>query len=342
MVTDGGISVVAGISSALNFGYRSVQTGYQFQGVPEQTRELLATIETSKKNIQYARSLRTQKSKTLNERQKTHIDDKITDTEAALDGLEVLVEAARVDMMTNFGRIGARNRTLWIVRDSAQVGTSLARINVAMIALNAMITMMDLRDGDKNADEQQFHFRAGGVPPTPPPTYKTSEYLHQSRILRSSISCESTTITSDSEARGDDQNAENTPADLALSRPLNPFMGDYELDGSHQHLPIPFQQTVTRYIPECLRAGPTASQLFGSIENTRRFQSRAAWLDEHARDISTYPSHSRPPVPSHPRQTDQATSNNHRMMPWGGMNEVPGDQPVRRQSWLAHRASLLN
>ena len=37
MITDGGFSVAA-VASALNFGYRSVQTGYELQAVRERRR----------------------------------------------------------------------------------------------------------------------------------------------------------------------------------------------------------------------------------------------------------------------------------------------------------------
>src|SRR5271156_6549766 len=124
MVTDGGFSVAA-VASALNFGYRSVQTGYELQAVREQAQNLLATIETASRDIEFARSLRRRKSRLLSEQEKAHIDEKITDTEAALTGLEALVEAARVDMMTKFGRVSSWNRALWVVREGPQVGTSL-------------------------------------------------------------------------------------------------------------------------------------------------------------------------------------------------------------------------
>jgi hypothetical protein len=339
MVTDGGLSVAA-ISSALNFGYRSVQTGYELQAVPEQTQKLLATIETSKKDIRFAKSLRAKKSRVLNEEEKTHIDEKITDTEAALDGLEALVEAARVDMMTKFGRVSAWNRALWVVRDGPQVDTSLARINVAIIALNAVVSIMSLREGDRTADEHHFHSKPNGAAAVPPPTYKTSEFLHQRRTLRNGISHESTTTTSGSEAWGSDQDTEIVSEVSPYPTHLNPFEGVYELEGSHAHLPLPPRHATSNPIPDCLRAGPTALQLFGPVEDTTGRRSRATWLHEHARDTGTDLNHSRSPISSELHETEQVRRNNQRRLAWEVLNESAGDQPVQRQSWLAYRASL--
>jgi hypothetical protein len=340
MVTDGGFSVAA-ISSALNFGYRSVQTAYEFQGVPEQTRKLLATIETSKKDIQLAKSLRAQKSRVLTKQEKDDIDEKITDTEAALDGLEALVEAPRVDMMTKFGQVKAWNRTLWVVRDAAQVNTSLARVSVAMTALNRVITVMCLREGDKNANELHSHSRPSNAPSDPPPTYNTSEFLHQHRILRNSIYRESRTTATGSDAWVRYQDAETVPEAALPERP-NSDVAFCELDGLNEHLPFPSQQANSRPIPDCLRAGPTALELFGQVEDTTRARSRAAWLQEQAIDTSTYPYDSTPHMLGDTRDIAQMGRNNNTRLAWEVLNEAQGDQPVRRRSRLAHRASFLS
>jgi hypothetical protein len=338
MVTDGGISVAA-ISSGLNLGYRTVQTGYELQAVPQQTQKLLATIAACKRDIQYAKSLRIKKSGVLSEQEKTHIDEKIVDTEAALDGLEALVEPARVDMMTKFGRVSSWNRTLWVVRDGPQVGTSLARLQVAMIALNEVVTVMSLREGDKMADEQHFHARTHRVSIFPP-NYKTSEFLHQKRILRHAISREGTNTSSGMEAWGGDQDTEIVPDMSALPDHVGPAAGIYELEGSHAHPPPPSRRATSRPTPGYLRARTTALQLFGSVGDTTQPQSRAAWLHEQARSPVTDLCHSSSPMSGDRDDTGNVRGNNHRGLAWEVLNESAGNQTVRRPSWLAYRASL--
>lgn len=339
MVTDGGISVAA-ISSGLNFGYRTVQTGYELKAVPQQTQKLLATIAACKRDIQYAKSLRVKKSGVLSEQEKAHIDEKIVDTEAALDGLEALVESARVDMMTKFGRVSSWNRTLWVVRDGPQVGTSLARLQVAMTALNEVVTVMSLREGDKMADEEHFYARTHRVSVFPPPNYKTSEFLHQKRILRHAISREGTNTSSGMEAWGDDQDTEIVPDMSALPNYVGPAAGIYELEGSHAHLPPPSWRATSPPTPDYLRARTTALQLFGSVGDTPQSQSHAARLHERVRSPVTDPYHSSSPMSGDRNETGNARTNNHRGPTWEVLSENAGNQTVQRPSWLAYRASL--
>ena len=280
---DGGLSVAA-ITSALNFGYRSVQTGYELQAVPEQTQKLLATIETSKRDIKFAQSLRRKKSSVLNRQEKAHIDEKITDTEAALDGLEALVEAARVDMMTKFGQVSAWNRALWVVREGPQVGTSLARLNVAIIALNTAVSVMSLREGDRNTYEQHFTSKGRGDGDFPSPDTKTSDFMQLREKRRKRSSRSGTTTTSASERWVSDEYTELGSEVSTSPQNLSPSPGIFELEGSHPLFTVPRRQVPSRDIPLSLRPGPRAQHNFPPVEDRQNIGSRASWLPAQAED----------------------------------------------------------
>jgi hypothetical protein len=340
MPTDGGLSIAA-VSSALNFGYRSLQTGYELQAVPEQARNLLATIETSSRDIEFARSLRRRKSRILSDQEKAHFDKKIIDTEAALKGLEALVEAARVDMMTKFGRVRAWNRALWVVRDGPQVGTSLARLNVALPALNTVVAVMSLREGDKSADEDHPSTRGNAASTGPPPAYQTSEFMHLRRIRRNRRSGDDTTSTLGLEALGSDQSTEGASALPPYPDHLNPFTRIHELEGSQAFAPPLPRQSTSRDIPACLRAGPTARQLFGPVEDTRRRRSRIAWSHTESDDGGSDHDYPRTTPFAEPGETEQAGRSHRRRLAWAeyidGYAEGPAEQS---QSWRAYQASL--
>jgi hypothetical protein len=278
---DGGLSVAA-ITSALNFGYRSVQTGYELQAVPEQTQKLLATIETSKRDIKFARSLRRKKSNVLNGQEKAYIDEKITDTEAALDGLEALVEAARVDMMTKFGQVSAWNRALWVVREGPQVGTSLARLNVAIIALNTAVSVMSLREGDRNTYEQHFTSKGRGDADFPSPNTKTSDFMQLRERRRKRSPRSGTTTTSASERWVSDEYTELGSEMSTSPQLLSPSPGIFELEGSHALFTAPRRQAPSRDIPLSLRPGPQPQYNFPPVEDPQNIGPRASWFRAQA------------------------------------------------------------
>jgi hypothetical protein len=303
---DGGLSVAA-ITSALNFGYRSVQTGYELQAVPEQTQKLLATIETSKRDIKFAQSLRRKKSNVLNGQEKAHIDEKITDTEAALDGLEALVEAARVDMMTKFGQVSAWNRALWVVREGPQVGTSLARLNVAIIALNTAVSVMSLREGDRNDYEQHFTSKGREDAGFPSPNHKTSDFMQLREKRRKRSSRSGTTTTSASERWVSDEYTELGSEMSTSPQNLSPSPGIFELEGSHALFTAPRRQVASRDIPLSLRPGPQAQHSFLPVEDPQNTGSRATWFLAQAEDAGVGHDDPRPSTFPDPPESDRAS-----------------------------------
>jgi hypothetical protein len=303
---DGGLSVAA-ITSALNFGYRSVQTGYELQAVPEQTQKLLATIETTKRDIKFAQSLRRKKSTVLNGQEKAHIDEKITDTEAALDGLEALVEAARVDMMTKFGQVGAWNRALWVVREGPQVGTSLARLNVAIIALNTAVSVMSLREGDRTAYEQHFTSKGRGDADFPSPNQKRSDFMQLREERRKRSSRTGTTTTSTSERWASDEYTELGSQMSTSPQNLSPSPGIFELEGSHALFIAPRRQTASRDIPLSLRPGPQAQHSFPPVEDPHNIGSRATWFLAQAEDAGVRYEDPGPSTFPNPPESDRAS-----------------------------------
>jgi hypothetical protein len=94
-----------------------------------------------------------------------------------------LVEAARVDMMTKFGRVRTRNRALWVVKQCPKVNTAFARLQIAKADLNTAITTMSAREGEKSSGAESW-VREDGEMPAASPTYEISQYVLQRNVAR--------------------------------------------------------------------------------------------------------------------------------------------------------------
>lgn len=162
-----GISPTAVALPALNFAYRTFQTGFELAAVPQQTRDLLDTISQVTADVKHAKALRRRKSRLLDQEEKETIDRTIQNTEKALAGLEALVEQPRVDMITNADRIGIRSRVMWTMRDATSVPVALARLGVMIGALNREIVIMRGRE-DRGFDGDML----GKDSKAPPPPYQ--------------------------------------------------------------------------------------------------------------------------------------------------------------------------
>ena len=224
------------------------------------------------------------------------------------------------------------------VREGPQVGTSLARLNVALPALNAVITIMSLREGDKSANEEHSH--GHGVSGVAPPTYQTSEFLHLRRMRRNRPSGYDTTTTSGSEAWRSDQSMERAAEVPPYPSHLNSFAGIHELEGSQAYLlpAPPRQDSTSRDIPNCLRAGPTARQLFDPVEDTRRRRSRIAWSNTYSEDADPDYDQPRSPTFREPSDTGHASRNYYGRLQY--IEETGEGAAARSQSWRAYQASL--
>lgn len=137
----------AAISSALNTTLRLSQVVYEFKAVGEQARDLLNSTKHVSDNVQIARELRRKKSLHLDNTEKKWIDGVLANTERTLDNVKSLIEPARVDMQTKFGKVGFLNRSLFIFRDSPKVQTNLARLTLASSSLDQALGVLCSREG---------------------------------------------------------------------------------------------------------------------------------------------------------------------------------------------------
>jgi hypothetical protein len=183
-----------GAGSGLNGLFKIGQTVYELVAVTEQAHDLLDSANHVSASVETVRSLRHQKSGLLQTEEKRWVDRVINDTEKTLNNVASLVEPARVDMQTKFGKIGLVNRALFVFRDSPKVATNLARLTLTGQSLNTALTMLSSREGALSKAT-----RAGqDSDPSPleptiriqeaihlPPSYQESELLSRKRLSRS-------------------------------------------------------------------------------------------------------------------------------------------------------------
>jgi hypothetical protein len=141
-----GESSVGAIGSAFNATIRISQVVYELGAVGEQTRDLLDTTDHITTSLQAVRTLRRQKSSHLDANEKRWIDDVVKNTEKTLGNVAILIEPARADMQTNFGKVGLVNRGLFVLRDSPKVGTNLGRLGIASQSLNTVMGILCARE----------------------------------------------------------------------------------------------------------------------------------------------------------------------------------------------------
>lgn len=185
---DGGSLTVPAVFSTLNATLRIASGVYELKAVGEQTRDLLDSTEHVSNSLQVARTIRRQKSIHLDLAEKKWIDDVLVNTEKTLNNVAVLIEPARVDMQTKFGRIGLFNRGLFVFRDSPKVATNLARLNLASQSLNAAMNILCTREGHARVSSPSTDNSARkdrglsiGDALKSPPTYEESEFLTRRR-----------------------------------------------------------------------------------------------------------------------------------------------------------------
>ncbi|KAH0359585.1 hypothetical protein KCU65_g9879, partial [Aureobasidium melanogenum] len=186
-----------GAGSGLNSLFKIGQTVYELVAVTEQAHDLLDSANHVSSSVETVRSLRRQKSGLLQAEEKRWIDRVINDTEKTLNNVASLVEPARVDMQTKFGKIGFANRALFVFRDSPKVATNLARLTLTSQSLNTALTMLSSRedahikatrvcqDSGSSSSEPIIQIQEATKPP---PTYQESEYLNRKRLSRSNPS----------------------------------------------------------------------------------------------------------------------------------------------------------
>lgn len=201
---DGGSLSLSAALSAFQATLRVASGVYELKAVGEQTRDLLDSTEHVLKSLQVARTIRHKKSTHLDSAEKKWIDDVLANTEKTLNNVAALIEPARVDMQTKFGRIGLLNRGLFVFRDSPKVATNLARLNLASQSLNAAMNILCTREGHTSIHSPNMepltrkdHGLSIRDTLKAPPPYEESEFLNRRR----SNAIEGLTITPTNHSR---------------------------------------------------------------------------------------------------------------------------------------------
>jgi hypothetical protein len=190
---DGGTISASAVSSIFTATLRISQVIYELKAVGEQTRDLLDSTTHVETSLEAVRTLRRQKSRHLDATEKRWIDDVLINTEKTLGNVATLIEPARVDMQTKFGRVGFVNRGLFVFRDSPKVGTNLSRLNLASQSLNTAMNVLCMREGrtaisptGQNALHMSDPTNYMRNDAKPPPTYIESEFLKRRRHTHTS------------------------------------------------------------------------------------------------------------------------------------------------------------
>ena len=185
---DGGTISASAVSSIFTATLRISQVVYELKAVGEQTRDLLDSTNHVEASLEVVRTLRRQKSSHLDPTEKRWIDDVLINTEKTLGNVATLIEPARVDMQTKFGRVGFVNRGLFVFRDSPKVGTNLSRLNLAGQSLNTAMNILCTREGraitgpgEKNTLPRTDDAQPARNDAQPPPPYVESEFLNRRR-----------------------------------------------------------------------------------------------------------------------------------------------------------------
>lgn len=134
-----GVSPTTVVFPLLNFVIGGIKTAYEVGGVPDETTNLIKTVEQVSRELKSALLLRKQISQTAGNDVLTRLTEAIDNTEDSIRGVQGLIERARVDMSTRYGRVGARARIIWVVRDSKKVGIALTRLAISNGCLKSAV-----------------------------------------------------------------------------------------------------------------------------------------------------------------------------------------------------------
>lgn len=181
----------AAVASTLNATLRLFQILYEFKAVDEQTGDLLQSTKHVSKTLDTVRELRRKKSQHLDSAEKGWIEDVLDSADKALKSVAKLIEPARVDMKTKHGKIGFRNRTVWVFKNSPQVQTNLAQLSIVNQSLASAMNILSAREGrlhihglTRALRHKSSHIRDDAA--EPPPPYDENEFLAMRGRLRTS------------------------------------------------------------------------------------------------------------------------------------------------------------
>lgn len=157
-------SILAAIPAVFNFAVKGTQTSFELQQVPEQTRALFETIASTKTDIINARKRRVAFAKQYDTDDFAEWDRAVKETEAALTELERLVEPARIDLRHNDGKISAKTRIMFVIKESKSLSATSHRLTLAHQRMSSEMMMTQMKHDRERSSTLCLH-REGLAPP---------------------------------------------------------------------------------------------------------------------------------------------------------------------------------
>ena len=118
---------------------------YQLRSVGEETADLLRTTQHVDRNISEAQRRRNAKVDSVNNKERTWMDDIIHDTREALLDVARLIEPARVDTELR-DSVNAKNKLMWVLRDGPKVRDKHKRLSICHQSLMTVINTLHAKD----------------------------------------------------------------------------------------------------------------------------------------------------------------------------------------------------
>jgi len=173
-------AVASGVSSGLTLVIKIFEYTYALRAVDKQTEGYLITAQHAWENIKRCRDLLHDLRDTLSISEVNDYDRVIEDTKKAAREVLILLEPARIDMVTDC-KIHFKTRVMWVLNDNSNIAAALRRLDIVHTTLTQNISTLRLMSELARPRDK-------------PPTYDASELIrwkHQSRGLTPKVSTQS-------------------------------------------------------------------------------------------------------------------------------------------------------
>lgn len=172
---------------------RIAQAVYELKTVDQQVCDLLETTAHIDACMGTVRLLRRQKSAVLPSTLKIWIDRVIIDADKAVQNVAALIEPARIDMRTNFGKVSLKNKFAFVLRGSSQINTNLHKLNIIHQSLNSAMMILSASIADLENEGGSRPIGNVNANHKPPPAYgeinqlrrERKKYISSSLMMRS-------------------------------------------------------------------------------------------------------------------------------------------------------------
>jgi hypothetical protein len=160
---------------------RIAQAVYELKTVDQQVCDLLETTAHIDACMSTVRLLRRQKSAVLHSTLKIWIDRVIIDADKAVQNVAALIEPARIDMRTNFGKVSLKNKFAFVLRNSSQIKNNLHKLNIIHQSLNSAMMILSASIADLDNEGGSRPIGNVNTDHKPPPAYGEINQLRRER-----------------------------------------------------------------------------------------------------------------------------------------------------------------